>query len=81
MYYTYEVRMAQQISKAGKNSNFVAENLHNLSTRKGYLSELDTDNVWVVSNIIAVEKIKVRICGKLNSPGVTMSGGVTRAGE
>ena len=47
----------------------------------GYFSELDTDNVWVVSNITAVEKIEVRICGKFNSPGVTMSGGVTRAGE
>ena len=46
-----------------------------------YCSELNTDNVWVISNIIAVEKIEVRICGKLNGPGVTMSGGVTRAGE
>ena len=46
-----------------------------------YCSELYTDNVWVISNIIAVEKIEVRICGKLNSLGVTMSGGVTRAGE
>ena len=46
-----------------------------------YCSELNTDNVWVISNIIAVEKIEVRICGKLNSPGVTLSGGVTRAGE
>ena len=46
-----------------------------------FCSELNTDNFWVISNIIAVEKIKVHICGKLNSPGVTMSGGVTRAGE
>ena len=73
--------MAQQISKAGKNSKFVAENLHNLSTRMAYCSKLNTDNVWVISNNITVEKIEVHICGKLNSPGVTMSGGVTRAGE
>ena len=46
-----------------------------------YGSEFYTDNVWVISNIIAVEKVEVRICGKFNSPGVTMSGGVTRAGE
>ena len=73
--------MPQQISKTGKNSKFVAENLHNLSTKMSYCSELNTDNVWVVPNTIAVEKIELRICGKLNSPGVTMSGGVTRAGE
>ena len=47
----------------------------------GYCSELHTDNVWVIINIIAVEEIEVRVCGKFNSPGVTMSGGVTRAGE
>ena len=46
-----------------------------------YCSESDTDNVWAISNIIAVEEIEVRVCGKRNSPGVTMSGGVTRAGE
>ena len=46
-----------------------------------YCSELNTDNVWVVPNIISVEEVEVRICGKLNSPSVTMSGGVTRAGE
>ena len=46
-----------------------------------YGSEFYTDNVWVISNIITVEKIEVRICGKFNNPGVTMSGGVTRAGE
>ena len=46
-----------------------------------HCSESDTDNVWAISNIIAVEEIEVRICGKLNSPDVTMSGGVTRAGE
>ena len=46
-----------------------------------YSSEFYTDSVWVIKNIIAVEKVEVRICGKLNSPGVTMSGGVTRAGE
>ena len=59
----------------------VAENLHNLRTQMVYCSELNTDNVWVISNIITVEKIEVRICGKLNSPRVTLSGGVTRAGE
>ena len=47
----------------------------------GYCSELHTDNVWVITNIIAVEEIEVRIYSKLNSPSVTMSGGVTRAGE
>ena len=46
-----------------------------------YYSELNTDNVWVISNIIEVEEIEGRVCGKLNSHGVTMSGGVTRAGE
>ena len=46
-----------------------------------YCSELNTDNVCVIPNIIAVEEVEVRICGKLNSPSVTMSGGVTRAGE
>ena len=46
-----------------------------------YCSESNTDNVWAIPNIIAVEEIEVRVCGKLNSPGVTMSGGVTRAGE
>ena len=46
-----------------------------------YCSELNTDNVWVIINIISVEEVEVRICGKLNSPSVTMSGGVTRAGE
>ena len=73
--------MVWQISKAGKNSKFVAENLHNLSTQMSYCSELDTDNVWVIPNIISVEEVEVRICGKLNSPSVTMSGSVTRAGE
>ena len=81
MYYTYEVRNGLVNFKSRKNSKFVAKNLHNLSTRMDYCSELNTDNVWVISNIIAVEKIEVCICGKLNSPGVTMSGGVTRAGE
>ena len=52
----------------------VAENLHNLSTQMVYCSELNTDNVWVISNIVAVEKIEVHIYGKFNSPGVTMSG-------
>ena len=47
----------------------------------GYYSELHTDNVWVIISIIAVEEIEARICSKLNSPSVTMSGGVTRAGE
>ena len=46
-----------------------------------YCSELNTDNVWVISNIIAVEKFEVHICGKLNSAGVAMSGGVTWVGE
>ena len=40
-----------------------------------------TDNAWIILNIIVIEEFEVRVCGKLNSSGVTMSGGVTRAGE
>ena len=39
------------------------------------------DNAWMRPNITVVEELEVRVCGKLNSSGVTMSGGVTRAGE